>query len=146
MDHRLEVVTLAVTDVDKATAFYTQKAGFALDVDYHPTSDFRVVQLTPPGSACSVQIGVGLTDAPPGSARTTYLAVADIEAARRELAERGVEVGGIRHKSPPDDWKGDWLPGVDPDRRDYASIAEFADPDGNTWVIQEIGFAAGHRR
>jgi catechol 2,3-dioxygenase-like lactoylglutathione lyase family enzyme len=146
MDHRLEVVTLAVTDVDKATAFYTQKAGFALDVDYHPTSDFRVVQLTPPGSACSVQIGVGLTDAPPGSARTTYLAVADIEAARRELAERDVEVGGIRHKSPPDDWKGDWLPGVDPDRRDYASIAEFADPDGNTWVIQEIGFAAGHRR
>jgi catechol 2,3-dioxygenase-like lactoylglutathione lyase family enzyme len=146
MDHRLEVVTLAVTDVDKATAFYTQKAGFALDVDYHPTSDFRVVQLTPPGSACSVQIGVGLTDAPPGSARTTYLAVADIEAARQELAERGVEVGGIRHKSPPDDWKGDWLPGVDPDRRDYASIAEFADPDGNTWVIPEIGFAAGHRR
>jgi catechol 2,3-dioxygenase-like lactoylglutathione lyase family enzyme len=146
MDFRLEVVTLAVTDVDKAAAFYTQKAGFALDVDYHPTSDFRVVQLTPPGSACSVQIGVGLTDAPPGSARTTYLAVADIRTAREELTQRGVQVSAIRHKSPVDDWKGDWQPGVDPQRRDYASLAEFADPDGNTWVIQEIGYATGPGR
>jgi catechol 2,3-dioxygenase-like lactoylglutathione lyase family enzyme len=146
MDYRLEVVTLAVTDVDKAAAFYTQKAGFALDVDYHPTSDFRVVQLTSPGSACSVQIGVGLTDAPPGSARATFLTVADIEAAREELVECGVEVSGIRHKSPVDDWKGHWQPGVDPLRRDYASLAEFADPDGNTWVIQEIGYARGPGR
>lgn len=142
MDCRLEVVTLAVTDVDEAAAFYTQKVGFALDVDYHPTSEFRVVQLTPPGSACSVQIGAGLTDAPPGSARATYLAVADVEAARQELVERGVEVSGFRHKAPIDDWKGGWRPGVDPLRRDYASIAEFADPDGNTWVVQEIGYAA----
>ena len=85
MDYKIEVVTVPVSDVDRAAAFYTQKAGFTLDVDYHPASDFRVVQLTPPGSACSVQIGIGLTDAPPGSARATYLAVTDIEATRREL-------------------------------------------------------------
>ena len=139
MNYQIQVITLAVSDVDKAAAFYTRQAGFALDVDYHPAPGFRVVQLTPPGSACSVQIGDGLTDAPPGSARATYLAVTDIEAARRELSGRGVTVSGIRHKSPIDDWKGGWLPGTDPQRRDYASFADFADPDGNTWVIQEIG-------
>jgi catechol 2,3-dioxygenase-like lactoylglutathione lyase family enzyme len=139
-DYRLQVVTLAVADVDEALAFYEQKAGFALDVDYHPAAYFRVVQLTPPGSACSVQIGIGLTDARPGSARATYLAVTDIEAARRELTGRGVQVSAIRHKSPADDWKGGWEPGTDPQRRDYASLADFADPDGNTWILQEIGF------
>ena len=140
MDYQLQVVTLSVSDVDKATEFYTKRAGFTLDVDYRPASDFRVVQLTPPGSACSVQIGEGITDAPPGSARATYLAVADIEAAHQELTGRGVTASDIRHKSPIDDWKGGWQPGPDPQRRDYASIAEFADPDGNTWVIQEIGY------
>ncbi len=137
MDYRLQVITLSVSDVDKAAAFYTRQAGFALDVDYHPAGDFRVVQLTPPGSACSVQIGTGLTDAPPGSARATFLAVTDIEAAHAELTGRGVTVSGIRHKSPVDDWKGGWRPGTDPQRRDYAS---FADRDGNTWIIQEIGY------
>ena len=140
MDYQLQVITLPVSDVDQAAAFYTRQAGFTLDVDYHPTSDFRVVQLTPPGSACSVQIGVGLTDASPGSARATYLAVTDIEAAHRELAARGVKISGIRHKSPIDDWKGDWQPGTDAERRDYASIADFADPDGNSWLIQEIHY------
>lgn len=139
MDYQLQVVTLSVNDIDEAAAFYTERAGFILDVDYHPTPGFRVVQLTPPGSACSIQIGAGLTDAPPGSARTTYLAVTDIEAAHRELAERGVKISDIRHKSPIDNWQGDWQPGTDPARRDYASLADFADPDGNTWVIQEIG-------
>ena len=141
MDYQLQVITLPVSDVDKAVAFYTGQAGFTLDVNYHPAPGFRVVQLTPPGSACSIQIGTGLTDAPPGSARAIYLAVTDIEAARRELTERGVEVSDIRHKSPIDDWKGGWQPGPDPQRRDYASFADFADPDGNTWVIQEIGYA-----
>jgi catechol 2,3-dioxygenase-like lactoylglutathione lyase family enzyme len=140
MNYKIEVITLSVRDVDRATAFYTRKAGFALDVDYHPADGFRVVQLTPPGSACSVQIGAGLTDVDPGSARATYLTVTDIEAARRELTDRGVDVGAIRHKSPVDDWKGDSRPGVDPDRRAYASFADFADPDGNTWVLQEIGY------
>jgi catechol 2,3-dioxygenase-like lactoylglutathione lyase family enzyme len=140
MDYKLEVVTLPVSDIDQAAAFYTQKAGFALDVDYHPASHFRVVQLTPPGSACSIQIGVGLTDAAPGSARATYLAVTNIEAARRELTKQGVKVSDIRHKSPMDDWKGGWQPGADPKRRDYASLADFTDPDGNTWILQEIGY------
>ena len=144
MDYRLQVITLSVSDVDKAAAFYTRQAGFTLDVDYHPADDFRVVQLTPPGSACSLQIGVGLTDAPPGSARATYLAVTDIEAACRELTERGVTVSGIRHKSPVGDWKGGWRPGTDPERRDYASFADFADPDGNTWRIQEISYRSGN--
>jgi catechol 2,3-dioxygenase-like lactoylglutathione lyase family enzyme len=140
MDYRLEVVTLPVSDVDQARAFYTGQAGFALDVDYHPASGFRVVQLTPPGSACSVQIGIGLTGAAPGSGRATYLAVTDIEAAHRELTERGVKVSDIRHKSPIDGWTGSWQPGPDPQRRDYASLADFADPDGNTWLLQEIGY------
>jgi predicted enzyme related to lactoylglutathione lyase len=140
MDYQVQVVTLPVTDVDRAMTFYTDQAGFTLDVDYHPNPGFRVVQLTPPGSSCSVQIGTGLTDAPPGSARATYLAVTDIEAARRDLAERGVEVSVIRHKSSADDWQGDWEPGPDPDHRNYASTADFTDPDGNTWVVQEIGY------
>ena len=140
MDYRIEVITIPVTDVDRASAFYTEKVGFVLDVDYHPTPDFRVVQLTPPGSACSIQIGVGLTDAPPGSARVTYLVVSDIEAARDELIQRGLTVGAVRHKCSVDDWRGDWDLGPHPERRDYASAVDFTDPDGNTWVIQEIGF------
>jgi catechol 2,3-dioxygenase-like lactoylglutathione lyase family enzyme len=140
MGYQIQVITVPVTDVDQAAAFYTQQAGFTLDVDYHPTPGFRVVQLTPPGSACSVQIGTGLTDAAPGSARATYLAVTDIEAARRELTGGGVKVSDIRHKSPIDDWTGGFQPGPDPQRRDYASFADFADPDGNTWVLQEIGY------
>jgi catechol 2,3-dioxygenase-like lactoylglutathione lyase family enzyme len=140
MDYQLQVITLSVSDVDKAAVFYTRQAGFALDVDYHPAPGFRVVQLTPPGSACSVQFGAGLSDASPGSARATYLTVTDIEAAHRDLTGRGVTVSGIRHKSPIGDWKGGWQPGTDPQRRDYASLADFADPDGNTWVIQEIGY------
>ena len=140
MDYAIAVITLSVTDVDKAAAFYTQQAGFTLDVDYHPAGDFRVVQLTPPGSACSVQLGVGLTDAPAGSARATCLVVTDIEAARRELIGRGVAVSDVRHKAPVEDWKGGFEAGADPQRRDYASFADFADPDGNTWVLQEIGY------
>jgi catechol 2,3-dioxygenase-like lactoylglutathione lyase family enzyme len=145
MAYQIEVITLPVSDVDKATAFYTQKAGFTLDVDYRPAPGFRVVQLTPPGSGCSVQVGVGLTDAPPGSARATCLAVSDIEAARRDLLDRGLTVGAIQHKPSVEAWQGDRAPGTDPQRRDYASTAEFADPDGNTWLLQEIGFgrAAG---
>ncbi|HEY2264275.1 MAG TPA: VOC family protein [Streptosporangiaceae bacterium] len=139
MDYKVEVITLAVSDVDKSLEFYTRQAGFALDVDYHPGGGFRVVQLTPPGSGCSVQFGEGLTDAAPGSARATCLTVTDIEAARGELAGRGVMVSDIRHKAPVEDWKGGFEPGPDPQRRDYASFADFADPDGNTWVLQEIG-------
>jgi catechol 2,3-dioxygenase-like lactoylglutathione lyase family enzyme len=84
MNYHIEVITLPVSDVDRAVSFYTDRAGFSLDVDYQPNSKFRVVQLTPPGSSCSVQFGVGLTDATPGSARVTYLVVTDIEAAQRQ--------------------------------------------------------------
>jgi catechol 2,3-dioxygenase-like lactoylglutathione lyase family enzyme len=143
MDYKLEVVTLPVSDVDRALAFYTQACGFNLDVDYRPNDKFRVVQLTPSGSACSVQIGVGLTDAEPGSARSLCLAVTDIEAARRQLLGRGVPLDVIQRKSSIDDWQGDVTDGADPERRDYASFVSFADPDGNTWTLQEIGFQSG---
>ena len=139
MDYRIEVVTLPVSDVDRAARFYTEQVGFTLDVDYRPHNGFRVVQLTPPGSGCSVQLGTGLTDAAPGSARGTYLVVTDIEAAHRELAARGVPVSPVRHKASVEDWQGDYAPGVDPQRRDYASFLDFADPDGNTWTVQERG-------
>ncbi|MFJ9539144.1 VOC family protein [Streptomyces sp. NPDC101225] len=140
MEYKLEVVILPVSDVERSLAFYTGCLGFHLDVDYGPGPDFRVVQLSPPGSACSVQIGVGLTEAEPGSVRGLYLVVPDVEAARAELAERGVDVGEIRHKAPLDAWQGGFAPGVDPERRDYASFVEFADPDGNAWTLQERGF------
>lgn len=140
MDYLLEVVTVPVSDVDRSLDFYTQQAGFGLDVDYRPAGDFRVVQLTPPGSSCSVQIGVGLTDAGPGSARGLCLVVRDIETARAELARHGVEIGDIRHKSPGEEWKGGWAAGVDPEHTDYASFVEFSDPDGNLWTVQERGF------
>jgi catechol 2,3-dioxygenase-like lactoylglutathione lyase family enzyme len=137
----VEVLTVPVSDVDRALRFYVDQAGFALDVDYAPTDDaFRVVQLTPPGSACSIQLGVGLTDAPAGSLRNTYLVVADLEAARAGLLARGVQVSEVRHKTPVGAWDGGFAPGLDPDRGDYASFGGFADPDGNTWVLQERGF------
>lgn len=139
MEYALQVVTLPVRDVDASLRFYTEQAGFTLDVDYRPTASFRVVQLTPPGSACSIQFGAGLTDAAPGSTRTTYLVVADLEAAYRELLGRGLPVGEIRHKTAIDDWRGEWEAGIEPRRRDYGSAFAFADPDGNTWVVQEVG-------
>jgi catechol 2,3-dioxygenase-like lactoylglutathione lyase family enzyme len=140
MDGKLAVVILPVRDVDRSLAFYTQACGFDLDVDYRPNDTFRVVQLTPPESACSLQIGLGLTDAEPGTLRNLCLAVSDIQAARLELIDRGVAVGAIRHKTSIDEWQGDLVEGIDPERRNYASFASFADPDGNTWSLQEIGF------
>jgi catechol 2,3-dioxygenase-like lactoylglutathione lyase family enzyme len=137
MDFRIEVLTLAVRDVDRALRFYIEQVGFALDVDYAPNPGFRVVQLTPPGSAASVQFGIGVTDASPGSARDNYLVVSDIQAAHKELVARGVEVSALRHKASAD-WQGDFAPGIAPDRKSYGSFLDFADPDGNTWTVQEI--------
>jgi catechol 2,3-dioxygenase-like lactoylglutathione lyase family enzyme len=97
MDFKLELVLIPVSDVDRAKAFYVEKCGFTLDVDHQPNDEFRVVQMTPPGSACSITIGKGVTDASPGSYRRTHLVVTDIEAARAELRGRGVEVSDIRH-------------------------------------------------
>ena len=132
MHYKLELVLIPVTDVDRAKAFYTERCGFTLDVDHQPNEQFRVVQMTPPGSACSITIGIGLSDAAPGSYRGTHLVVTDIEAAHSELTARGVQVSDIRHMTP-DGWK----PGADPAHTNYNSFADFADPDGNTWVLQE---------
>ncbi|WP_214406292.1 glyoxalase superfamily protein [Pseudonocardia lacus] len=137
MDFRLELVLVPVTDVDRAKAFYTERCGFTVDVDHRAGDEFRVVQLTPPGSACSISIGVGITDAEPGSYRGTHLVVSDIAAARKELVGRGVEVSEVRHMTPQG-----WQPGPDPAHADFASFADFADPDGNTWVLQEKGHGA----
>jgi catechol 2,3-dioxygenase-like lactoylglutathione lyase family enzyme len=140
MDMRLELVLVPVSDVDRAKAFYVERAGFRLDVDTRPAEGMRVVQLTPPGSSCSITIGEGLELAEPGTIRGTHLVVANILAARDELAARGVEVSEVRHF---DREAGSWRPGPDPAHADYASFANFADPDGNTWVLQEVGHSAG---
>jgi catechol 2,3-dioxygenase-like lactoylglutathione lyase family enzyme len=133
VDYKLELVLLPVSDVDRAKAFYTENVGFNLDVDSSPKEGFRVVQMTPPGSACSVTIGTGITDAVPGSVVGLHLVVKDIVAAREELTGRGVEVSDVRHMGPEG-----WEPGPDPNHADYGSFAEFKDPDGNTWVLQEV--------
>ena len=138
MDLKLELVLIPVSDVDAAKAFYVEKLGFGVDVDFKAGEQFRVVQLTPPGSACSISIGVGITDAVPGSVRGTHLVVADIEAVRAAFLERGAEVSEVRHLE-----SGEWKPGVEPDHQDYGSFADLRDPDGNTWVLQERTFAAG---
>jgi catechol 2,3-dioxygenase-like lactoylglutathione lyase family enzyme len=133
MDMKLEVVTLPVSDVDRAKRFYEQ-LGWRLDADFGQAPDFRVVQLTPPGSAASIHFGKGLTTAPPGSLGALYLVVLDIEAARAELLRHGVAVSEIFHRmpgAPPS-------PGLDPERRSYASFATFKDSEGNAWLLQEI--------
>ncbi len=132
MEFKFELVLLPVSDVDRAKTFYAENAGFNLDVDHRAGDDFRVVQLTPPGSACSIAFGIGITDAAAGSVRGSHLVVTDIVAARDDLVERGVAVSDVRHLA-----SGTWVTGPDPERRDYNSFADFSDPDGNTWVLQE---------
>ena len=132
MDYKLELVLVPVTDVDRAKAFYSEQLGFHVHVDHRAGDSFRVVQLDPPGSSCSISIGVGITDAAPGSIRGLHLVVTDIVRAREELVGRGVEVGEVQHMTA-----GGWAPGPDPQRSDYNSFAHFSDPDGNTWVLQE---------
>jgi catechol 2,3-dioxygenase-like lactoylglutathione lyase family enzyme len=133
VDWKLELVLVPVSDVDRAKTFYTEKAGFTLDVDHRAGDDFRVVQLTPPGSACSISIGKGITQAAPGSVQGMHLVVSDIEAARAELDDRGVDVSEVFHFE-----SGKRMPGPDPQRRDYGSFLSFSDPDGNSWVVQEV--------
>lgn len=133
----LEVIPLPVTDIDRSLDFYAKQVGFVLDVDYQPTADFRVVQLTPSGSACSIQLVIASSTA---RIQGLYLVTDDLESTRADLLARGVVVGEPRHKDLIGTWAGGWSPGLDPQRRDYASFADFADPDGNTWTLQERGY------
>src|SRR5262245_17217127 len=134
MDYTLELVLIPVTDADRAKKFYVEQAGFALRVDTETgVPGQRVVQVTPPGSACSIGFGTGLTAAEPGSQQGLHLVVPDIMQARAELIERGVDVGQVRHIA-----EGGWKQGPHPDRANYMSFAEFTDPDGNVWVLQEV--------
>jgi catechol 2,3-dioxygenase-like lactoylglutathione lyase family enzyme len=137
---RLEVVVIPVSDVDRAKRFYSD-LGWRLDADFVISKEFRVVQLTPPGSPCSIIFGTGVASTVPGSAQGLYLVVSDIEAARAELVEHGVKVSEIFH-----DADGVFhhagiagrLSGPDPKRQSYASFASFSDPDGNGWLLQEV--------
>lgn len=137
---KLEIVVIPVADVDRSIDFY-KTLGWRLDADFPGENGFRVVQLTPPGSECSIIFGKGVSLAEPGSVQGLYLIVYDIQAARAELVERGVEVseifhdiGGIFHHAGTEGR----VPGPDPERRDYASYASFSDPDGNGWILQEV--------
>lgn len=133
VDMRLEVIILPVYDVDRARAFYEQ-AGFHLDVDHQPNDEFRVVQFTPPGSECSVTFGIGLGAVPDSPLKGIHLCVTDIEEAVAELTSRGVETDPIRHMGPEG-----WEDGPDPERRKYGSYSGFTDPEGNGWLLQEVG-------
>jgi len=132
MDFKLELVVVPVSDVDRAKAFYTERCGFRLDVDHRAGDTFRVVQMTPPGSACSITIMAPPSEAP-GSLQGLHLVVSDIEAARAELAGRGVEVSDYFHFEPTGQ-----VAGLDPGRADYGSFLSFSDPDGNSWLVQEV--------
>ena len=132
MDLKLEMFVVPVSDVDRAKAFYEQ-VGFAVDVDHRAGEDFRVVQLTPPGSPCSITVGTGLTDATPGTYKGMHLVVSDIEASRADLVERGVDVSEPFHFG-----EAGQQPGPHPERADYGTFASFDDPDGNSWLLQEV--------
>jgi predicted enzyme related to lactoylglutathione lyase len=119
MDWKLELVVIPVADVDRAKAFYTEKVGFIADHDHRVSDEIRFVQLTPPGSACSIALGKGVTDAPPGSVQGMQMVVSDIQAARDELVGRGVEVGDVQE-----------FP--------WGSFVFFSDPDGNRWAVQQL--------
>jgi catechol 2,3-dioxygenase-like lactoylglutathione lyase family enzyme len=130
MDWKLELVVVPVSDVDRAKAFYVDQTDFTLDVDYRAGEDFRVVQLTPPGSACSVSL---MRNDAAGSVQGLHLTVSDIEAARAELVGRGVEVS-----EPFYFGESGQTPGLHPDRSDYGTFLSFEDPDGNGWLVQEV--------
>jgi len=134
VDLKLEVVVIPVSDVDRARRFY-ESLGWRLDADFAAGDNWRVVQLTPPGSPCSIHIGKGITKAAPGSAQNLYLVVSDIEAARKELIGRGATVTEAFHFAG---FGGPPLPGPDPEGRSYGTFATFSDPDGNSWLLQEI--------
>jgi len=119
MDWKIELIAIPVSDVERAKAFYTEQAGFVLDHDHTVSDEIRFIQLTPPGSACSITLGVGIIDTPPGSVQGVQMVVPDIETARAELVERGVAVSEVRHF-------------------DWGDFVFFSDPDGNGWAVQQL--------
>lgn len=131
MDWKLELVVLPVSDLDRAKAFYSEQAGFLVDVDQQVGPDFRVVQLSPPGSACSIFLSAGSPAA--GSVQGLHVVVSDIQAARTELVTRGAPVSELYHYED-----GRQVEGLDPQRGDYETFCAFSDPDGNSWLIQEV--------
>jgi catechol 2,3-dioxygenase-like lactoylglutathione lyase family enzyme len=142
VDTKFEAVVIPVSDVDRAKRFY-ESLRWRLDADFAFDNGFRVVQFTPPGSGCSVQFGANITSAAPGSAQGLYLIVSDIEAARDELAARGAEISEVFHAGTPGaqfqrDGTSGRVSGPAPDHASYSSFATFSDPDGNTWLLQEI--------
>jgi catechol 2,3-dioxygenase-like lactoylglutathione lyase family enzyme len=133
LDMKLEVLSIPVADVERSIRFYTD-LGWRLDADFVVGNEFRAVQFTPPGSPCSIHFGKGLTSTEPGSAKRMFLIVSDIVAARANLVDRGAKVSEVFHGTPGQPPS----PGRDPQGRSYASLATFDDPDGNTWVLQEV--------
>ena len=142
MDMKLEVVVIPVSDVDRAKEFYSG-LGWRLDADRAVGDSFRIVQLTPPASDCSIQFGTGITPAEPGSAQDLYLVVSDIEAARAVLVARGVEASEVFHEGAPgarfrQDGTDSRVSGPAPEHASYGSFVSFSDPDGNSWLFQEV--------
>lgn len=140
MDLKLEVLVIPVGDVDKAKAFYEQ-LGFRLDADFSSSDDFRVVQVTPPGSQASIIFGKGVSAGAPGSAQGLHLVVTDIEAAREELVARGADVSEVWHDADGifhHAGDANRVPGPHPERASYGSFLSFSDPDGNGWIVQEV--------
>jgi len=135
VEWKLELVVLPVSDMDRAKAFYADKMGFNVDVDHRAGEDFRVIQLTPPGSACSVTLM--RNEAAAGSVQGLHLVVSDIEAARAELAARETEISDFFHFAA-----GGQEPGLDPNRANYGSFFSITDPDGNGWLVQEVHHSA----
>jgi catechol 2,3-dioxygenase-like lactoylglutathione lyase family enzyme len=133
VDWKLELIVVPVSDVDRAKAFYVEQLGFALEVDYRPNEHFRVVQMTPQGSACSIAIGVGLGSSEPGSLKGLHLIVSDIEQARAELVAKQVAVSDYFHFGEAG--KAD---GLHPERAAYGTFLSLDDPDGNAWLVQEV--------
>lgn len=135
VDMKLEVVAIPVSDIERAKRFYGSTLGWRLDADFAAGDEFRGLQFTPPGSQCSIHFGKGVTPAAPGSARGLFLVVSDIEAARADLVDRGVEVSEVFHRAGPGLAP---VSGRDPQRRSYSSFLTFSDPDGNIWLLQEV--------
>jgi catechol 2,3-dioxygenase-like lactoylglutathione lyase family enzyme len=141
VDMKLELVPVPVSDVDRAKAFYVDQVGFNVDLDHQVTDELRIVQLTPPGSACSILLGTGVVKTPPGSVENLHLVVSDIDAARSQLVERGVEVsevetyGGEEGRAVDDPEQAEFLRDKPP-----VSYAYFKDPDGNSWALQQLPY------